>query len=118
MAAMRRLFTLDRDLVRKLFPPGGGHFRLRLGPDGSCVFLGEDGCRLPRQVRPWYCLLFPAWIQGRTATLFQPETCLIARRAGSPAQGLAILGLTPDEARALYEALRRDWGLPSGATPL
>jgi Fe-S-cluster containining protein len=109
--AMLRLFPGEKVLLKQLFPADQRHFRLRLRPDGSCVFQGAKGCRLPRGVRPWYCRLFPAWVRGRTADLFQSESCLIARRAVSPAQGLELLSTTAGETRRLYEALREDWGL-------
>jgi hypothetical protein len=50
-------------------------------------------------------------VRGRTATLFQSETCLIARRAISPAHGLELLKTSAGETRRLYDALRGDWRL-------
>jgi Fe-S-cluster containining protein len=109
--ALLRLFPGEKAILEQRFPPGGRHFRLRLRADGSCVFQGRAGCRLPREVRPWYCRLFPAWVQGRAATLFRSETCLISRRAASPAHGLELLNTTALETRRLYDALRGDWSL-------
>jgi Fe-S-cluster containining protein len=111
LQALHRLFPGEKARLERTFPPGRRHLRLRLRPDGSCFFQGEAGCRLPREARPWYCRLFPAWVLGRMATLFQSETCLIARQARSPAQGLEMLNTTPGETRRLYDALRADWRL-------
>jgi hypothetical protein len=44
-------------------------------------------------------------------TLFQSESCLISRRAASPAHGLELLDTTAEETRRLYDALRGDWNL-------
>ena len=111
LQALHRLFPGERARLELTFPSGRRHFRLRLRPDGSCVFQGEAGCRLPREARPWYCRLFPAWVRGRVTTLFQSGTCLIARQAFSPAQGLDLLNTTAGETRRLYDALRKDWRL-------
>ena len=32
---------------------------LRHRPDGDCLFLGPGGCRLPTEVRPFVCRLYP-----------------------------------------------------------
>lgn len=110
--AMHTLFPGERKHVAALFPSGGTHGSLRTRADGACVFLGSCGCRLPREVRPWYCLLFPAWVIEKNVTLFTAEDCLLARQARGPAHGLALLGLCPAKARELHAALRQDWGLP------
>ncbi|GIW90370.1 MAG: hypothetical protein KatS3mg109_0802 [Pirellulaceae bacterium] len=45
-----------RDLV---FQPDGKRRILRRQPSGDCVFLGPAGCRLPLEVRPLVCRLYP-----------------------------------------------------------
>ena len=116
LQALSLLFPGEKALLGRVFPPGRRHFRLRLRPDGSCVFQGGSGCCLPRGARPWYCLLFPAWIRGGSVALFQSETCLLSRRAASPAQGLELLKTTAGETRRLYAALREDWRLSPGVS--
>ncbi len=110
-AAMRRLFPGGGKRVGELFPEGGRHLRLRTRADGSCVFWGSEGCRLPRRARPWYCLLFPGWVQGTSVTLFTSEGCLISGRAAGPAHGLALMNVGAEDIRALHARLCRDWGL-------
>ncbi len=111
LKALSALFPAEPETVRRLFPAEGTHLRLRTSANGSCVFQGRDGCRLPRSVRPWYCLLFPGWVQRNAVALFVADNCLAAARAKSPEQGLRLLGVTPEEIFALYDALRNDWGL-------
>ncbi len=111
IAAMERLFGAEKKRVARIFPPGGRHFRVRTRGDGACVFWGSAGCRLPRAARPWYCLLFPAWVHGESLTLFTSENCLVAENARGPAHGLALLQIAPEQVRLLYAALRTDWGL-------
>ena len=101
----------DAGRITQLFPPDAPHFRLRTTPGGACVFLGAQGCQLPREVRPWYCLLFPAWVKEKEIVLFVADFCLISRQAVSPAHGLRLLGLTRKHVFSLYEHLRADWGL-------
>ena len=111
IASVHTLFPRDKKILGQLFPPGGRHLRMRTRPDGACVFLGSNGCRLPRQVRPWYCLLFPAWVQGNSVTLFLSEDCLISQKARGPSHGIALLGSSPEAVRNLYTRLRNDWGI-------
>lgn len=111
MQAMASLFPRESGRLAGIFPSQGRHFRLRTRADGSCVFLGERGCRLPRNVRPWYCLLFPGWVQGSSVTLFLSESCLVAGQAKNPAHGLKIIGIARSDLLAMHAALRRDWGL-------
>jgi Fe-S-cluster containining protein len=109
--AMRKLFSGSHAEIARLFPQGGSHLRLRTLSDGSCVFLGDQGCRLPRMVRPWYCLLFPAWVQGTTVTLFLQESCLVARRAEGPLHGISLMGVQANTVYSLFALLQKDWGV-------
>lgn len=45
-----------RDYV---FRPDGTRRVLRKQPNGDCTFLGPDGCRLPLDVRPLICRIYP-----------------------------------------------------------
>lgn len=112
LQAMRSLFPREKDRLAALFPAQERHLRMRVRNDGSCVFQGRSGCRLPRAVRPWYCLLFPAWMQGNMVTLFMAQGCLFSQRAKSPMHGLKLLHTTREEVHGLFTALRKDWGLP------
>lgn len=40
--------------------PSGKAVMLLKGPDHGCVFLTEDGCRIP-QIKPFICRAFPVW---------------------------------------------------------
>ena len=111
IVSMHALFKGQRKLVDALFPEEGLHLTLRTRADGSCVFLGSCGCRLPRDVRPWYCLLFPAWVMGSSLTLFSSPDCLISRKARGPAHGIALLQSSAETVRAHHARLRKDWGL-------
>lgn len=108
---MHELFPGEKKRINTLFPGKGRHFTLRIRTDGSCIFLGKDGCRLPRPVRPWYCRIFPAWVVGESLTLFLLQDCLISHRAKGPMDGVRMLGATPAHIRALYVRLRKDWGI-------
>jgi hypothetical protein len=116
LEAIQALFPHETAVINQLFPLQGKHLRMRLRDDGSCVFQGSGGCRLPRAARPWYCLLFPGWIRKNALTLFMAKTCLISRRAKSPEQGLKLLRATAGGIREMYAALRADWGMPAWGT--
>ena len=110
---MRTLFPDKARELARAFPPGGTHLRLPLAGDGSCLFLQEDGCSLPRDARPWYCQLFPVWVLENFFDRFLPEACLLTREARRLQDVFTALGLRRDEAKALYRSLCRDWGMES-----
>jgi Fe-S-cluster containining protein len=109
--AVHSLFPKDKKRIDELFPADGEHKSLRLRPDGACVFLDGDGCRLPRAVRPGYCLLFPVWIVGGALTMFVSQECLIARKAGNPARCAELMGTDRVGLSLTYARLRHEWGL-------
>lgn len=114
ITSMLTLFPKEKKRIHELFPAKGRHLSLRLRANGACVFLGQEGCRLPRAVRPWYCLLFPAWVVSGQLTIFTPEECCIARRAASPMHGIRLMAVEPGELKELYWLLRRDWQIERG----
>ncbi|MCC8194077.1 MAG: zinc/iron-chelating domain-containing protein [Deltaproteobacteria bacterium] len=105
------LFPDRKDVLARSFPEGGTHWRLPLAGDGTCLFLQEDGCALPRDARPWYCQLFPVWVVRNYFDRFQPETCLLTREAPRLADVFAALGMTREQAKKMYGSLCRDWGM-------
>ena len=111
--SLRALFPGEKKRVNALFPVGAAHRTLRIRPDGACVFLGREGCRLPRKIRPWYCLLFPVWVIENSLTLFSSPHCLIAQKAMGPAHGVSLVNERPAHLRALYVSLRLDWEFDS-----
>ena len=44
---LKRLFPKEKKLFDELFPEVKFHLRLATRPDGTCVFLGPEGCVLP-----------------------------------------------------------------------
>lgn len=107
--AMQKLFPGWEEQVAQKLPVPGKHRRLRANADGVCVFLGPDGCSLPRGVRPAHCSLFPFWVQGRTVTRLVAPECLAMRESGSMIDLYETLGMTPDQLREEYAALLRSW---------
>jgi len=118
IASMQTLFPRDKKRIALLFPQNGAHYILRTRASGSCVFLGESGCLLPRSARPWYCLLFPVWMVEDSLTLFTLAQCLIVQKAHSPAHGVVLLEQHPTLIRKLYHSLRQDWELGPQNTEL
>jgi Fe-S-cluster containining protein len=51
----------DDDVLwwQNVFRPDGSRRVLRKQPNGDCTFLGPDGCRLPLEVRPLVCRIYP-----------------------------------------------------------
>lgn len=110
LANMRGLFPCEPELLERAFPSTKHHFRLA-APDGKCAFLTEEGCGLPRQVRPYYCRLFPLWMRGKRVTMFDAPDCLAVREGRNIYRVLKSLAMTETQVRDLYGRLRMAWGL-------
>lgn len=110
LKSMRYLFPSQPKKITELFPSDAMHYRLRLNDNGACTFLGEHGCRLPRGVRPWYCLLFPVWYQSGQLTVFLSDVCLATRDISDPLLALQRLDVPEQTARQIYRRLTADWG--------
>ncbi|RQD77073.1 zinc/iron-chelating domain-containing protein [Desulfonatronospira sp. MSAO_Bac3] len=66
IASMGRLLPDHQHKTRAIFALDTCHLRLKTLSDGKCILLQDDGCLLPRELRPFYCRLFPFWFyRGR-----------------------------------------------------
>lgn len=99
VAQMGTLFP-DWD-VETVFPASGAHWRL-VTQKGHCIFLGETGCLLERQVRPLYCRLFPLWPQGGLLTWFAAPQCLATEECVTLSAMLGAMGMSGQEARQIF----------------
>ncbi len=116
---MCRLFSRQDRQVRDRFPLHGTHMRLASDSEGYCVFLTRKGCRLPREVRPWFCLIFPFWVRGQMLTMFTASDCLVCRETKTVRESLALIGTTDKTVRTLFGQLQLAWGLdPDEDDPL
>lgn len=106
-----RLFPGEGALLRALFPAGGFHDRLAVALTGECLLLGPEGCRLPREARPYYCRLFPFWMRGGRQMYFEFKECQALRESRGGAGLLKRLGMTETGVFDLYHRLREAWGL-------
>jgi Fe-S-cluster containining protein len=93
------------------FPPQGSHWRLATTAEGRCIFLGPEGCRLERSVRPVYCRLFPLWLFAGRLTWFTAEECLANKECSSLAGMLRAMGTDSAEATALHRDMCAKLGL-------
>ena len=107
-----RLFPGEEELVRALFPEKKFHFRLAVDKDGGCRFLGQQGCVIPVEARPYYCRLFPFWMAGDRVTVFDVPACLARKEGVQQKYMLDLLGVSPAQVRDLMGRLRLVWGLP------
>ncbi len=105
---MYSLFPQSRRRVREVFPLGAAHDRLATRADGCCVFLGNSGCVLPREIRPWYCRLFPFWVLSGKLSMLGDKHCLVVQLGMR--EGLRALDVPAHSVLALYTSLIEDWG--------
>jgi len=108
---LSRLFPGEGVHIHELFPPEGVHDRLAVDADGACLLLGPEGCRLPREARPYYCRLFPFWIRSGRQMYFEFKECQALRESRGGAGLLKRLGMTETGVFDLYHRLREAWGL-------
>ena len=111
LQAMNALLPRHKKAIAALFPPGGVYRKPRLLPSGDCVFRSEQGCRLPREARPWYCKLFPLWMRGQAVMLMNPDGCRLRQVTGSPIEAMRLMSTSAPEVRLLFAAMLRDWNL-------
>lgn len=115
LQAMRALFPGEEEAILRLYPPQARHFRLNLRPDGSCVFLGGQGCVLPQAARPRFCGIFPFWVTQGVLNGFSYRHCQAAQEHRGPEDMLEAFGLSRAGVFELYAALRQDWGFSKRA---
>jgi Fe-S-cluster containining protein len=106
-----RLLPGDADTIRGIFPLGCEHERLAITDTGRCRLLGDEGCRLPREARPLYCLLYPFWIRSGLMLYFEYDRCLALREGRGARALLHSLGMSETGVRILHNDLRKAWGL-------
>jgi len=111
LAHMMRLFPRDRAHVASAFPAHGRHLRLATRADGACSFLGAEGCILPREVRPYYCRLFPFWVSAGAVAAFDASGCLACTRSRGVRELLGQLGMSHAMVLDLHGRMRLAWGM-------
>jgi Fe-S-cluster containining protein len=111
---LMRLFPNDRAHLVRLFPGHGEHLRLATHPDGRCTFLGPAGCALAREIRPYYCRLFPFWVSAGAVTAFEPRQCLASAEGRTAGKMLALLAMNRSLVLELHGRMRMAWGMAPG----
>ena len=110
LETMYNLFPGESEVVNKIFPAGKKHLTLAVDERGFCVHLGKNGCALPRNVRPWFCRIFPFWIERGNLTGFAAPYCLASRQILTVQGLLRKMGQSESDVLEIYNCLRRDWG--------
>ena len=120
LTVMVSLFPGESPVVHSLFPPDKNHATLGTDAKGFCLHLGPDGCELPRELRPWFCRLFPFWVSRGEITTFAAPYCLAHRQSISLRGMLRKIDQNEADVREIYNNLRLDWGFVpalSGTAP-
>lgn len=135
-ALMERLFPHEGDAIQRLFPQGQAYYiiptrpltqeecalrderamqatpsQYKELPQRACIFLGRQGCILPRRQRPRHCVLYPFWIINNEATLFLSTKCLASQEAKTPLDTLTLFAMPFDDIETLYAEVRASLGL-------
>ena len=116
---LKQLFPLNLDQLDRLYPPDGWHYRLAIDEQGRCNFLALKGCRLPVDIRPYFCRIYPFWFNGPKLQLFTNGNCEALRTGGNVLKIISSMGTSPMKLRRLYIELSQAWGFyPSKIYPL
>lgn len=111
---VRNLYTMfpgEQGSVDELFPGTKFHIRLAVDEQGRCRLLGPQGCRLPREARPYYCRLFPFWYANGNLNVFTASRCLLQSEGRTRLRMLDLAGESEKRLKELYGRLRLAWGL-------
>ncbi|EFI33815.1 conserved hypothetical protein [Desulfonatronospira thiodismutans ASO3-1] len=102
IASVSRLLPDHQHKTRSIFALDTCHLRLKTLSDGKCILLQDDGCLLPRELRPFYCRLFPFWFL-RGKLVFMTNSKCLAQHESSEVKNLLKLF------RAEVSALQKDF---------
>ncbi|WP_027178827.1 YkgJ family cysteine cluster protein [Maridesulfovibrio bastinii] len=108
-----KLFPDERRDVNSIFPAGEFHYRLAVNDNGACVFLGSEGCTLARDIRPFYCRIFPFWVIGKSISVLESSDCLAQTENKTPGGMIRSVCLDLEEILNIYGQLRTAWGFKS-----
>ncbi|HIJ78449.1 MAG: hypothetical protein OEY01_04545 [Desulfobulbaceae bacterium] len=111
ISEMAKLFPDHPEDIKSSFPVDSFHLRLAQNSIGQCVFLGPQGCLLPKAARPHFCNLYPFWFIGRNLHAFENHLCLALQHRNSIPKMCTELHTHPDDLFQAYLTLCQDWGV-------
>jgi len=109
IAQIKELFPDRSDSVKENFTKKTHHYELKT-VNNSCIFLNDSGCRLPTEVRPFFCRIYPFWFLNGEPMIFQDSQCLALISHRNIPEVLLCLGTNPDELVDLHQQMCHAWG--------
>ncbi|WP_052507077.1 YkgJ family cysteine cluster protein [Desulfonatronovibrio magnus] len=97
-----KLLPWPRKKLLSIFSLDNSHFRLNNTEDYSCVFLGNNGCSLPHDLRPVYCRIYPFWFYNDKLFVLEDPGCLAQNEQKSVQQLIRLFGVDPEDLRKKY----------------
>lgn len=93
--------------IFQLIMPNGFRYRLKL-KNRQCHFLGEQGCTLPTNIRPYYCRLYPFWVDEKgELAIMKSKTCLAQQDVKSYDEVFKRLGMDTENVKLLFNQLMK-----------
>ncbi|WP_300456244.1 hypothetical protein [Desulfobacula sp.] len=114
---MLNIFPDMEKSVLKAYPENKKHFELKT-INNACILLGKDGCRLPKDVRPHFCRIYPFWFFDAEPQIFQDPDCLALRNSKTIPEVLLSLGTNQDTLKQIHSQICQDWGLFHSISPV
>ena len=114
---MLNLFPGMEKIIYLRFPEDGMHYELKTKND-ACILLGNEGCILPKEIRPHFCRIYPFWFFGEEPHIFHDSDCLALRTCETIREVFLSLGTTPDQLMRIHKGIRQDWELFHSMSPV
>ncbi len=94
--------------IYKKFPEHKNHYELKT-MDKSCALLGDDGCILPKEIRPHFCRIYPFWFFEEKPHIFQDSDCLALATCKTVSEVFLALGTNPETLKQIHAQIFQDW---------
>ncbi len=102
---LARMIPESKKIVYELFPLDNFHARLKTNRDGSCCLLAEDGCLLPDDIRPAYCLLYPFWFQNNRLIYLKDPLCIAQNRHNNIRELIRLFRIDPQKLKKEFNLM-------------
>ncbi|MFP4084129.1 MAG: YkgJ family cysteine cluster protein [Desulfonatronovibrio sp.] len=111
IARLFRIIPRPRKLIRRGFPLGNFHSRLKTDNNGRCVLLTRQGCVLPGAIRPVYCRLYPFWFKNNKLAWLNDPLCLAQDKTDNIRGLLRLFGMEPLKLKQDFDLMLYNLGL-------
>ncbi|WP_457572619.1 YkgJ family cysteine cluster protein [Desulfovulcanus sp.] len=100
-----------RQRIIQIFPPHNIHYRLKTKDNGKCIFLTDNGCLLQKDIKPFYCQIYPFWIYNQKITYFENKYCLAQKKTKKIGHLLKLFSVSIESIEDNFNSIITSLGL-------